>query len=398
MLQSLEIRNYRNLHHLTIERLGRVNLLLGKNNTGKTSVLEAISIHINRGNIDSLLQLLEERGENYFGKKNQLRNASMGAREAAILKTLSSLFSDRQVQFLPGRSIIIGEQEETIFGKVVKPENSTAIRFVRYLDKYEYENTIVEDDTNIKLRSSRRKRVFLSHDDDDPEAIIGFEVRSGPSVVVLSLSNINRASQGVGSFPMSQLDEQTIDLQFVKTKNIEKDVNGLLWDRVALTESEEEVVNALKIIEPDIDRITFRNEGDRERVAVVKLKSSNDVIPLRSMGDGINRILTIILAMVNCENGYLLIDEFENGLHYTVQEQLWEVIFNVADRLNIQVFATTHSYDCINAFSTVLNSGRYPKESGYMMRLDNYKGNIEATLYDAEETETTVSVDVDPRG
>ena len=65
------------------------------------------------------------------------------------------------------------------------------------------------------------------------------------------------------------------------------------------------------------------------------------------MGDGINRILTIILAMVNCENGYLLIDEFENGLHYSVQEKLWEIIFYLAKRLNIQVFATTHSNDTI---------------------------------------------------
>ena len=398
MLNSLEIHNYRNLRNLTIEKLGRVNLLLGKNNTGKTSVLEAVAIHINRGDIDFLLQLLEERGENYFGKNNQLSNATMGAREAAILKTLSSLFSDRQVQFIPGKCIIVGEQNETLFGKEVKSESSTAIRFVRYLDKFELEDNFVEEDVNIKLRPSRRRRVFVSHEEDDPEAIIGFEVRSGAFSLVRSLSSINRASQGVSSFPMSQLDEHPIRLQFVKTKNIEKDVNGLLWDRIALTESEDEVVNALKIIEPDIDRITFRNEQKQERVAVVKLKSSNDVIPLRSMGDGINRILTIILAMVNCENGYLLIDEFENGLHYSVQEQLWVVIFNLAERLNIQVFATTHSYDCVKAFSAVLNNSEDSKKLGYMIRLDNYEGNIEATLYDAEETETTISVDVDPRG
>lgn len=373
-------------------------MLLGKNNTGKTSVLEAIAIHVNRGNIEFLIQLLDERGENYFSKKSQLRGASMGARETAILKTLSSLFSDRQVQFVPSQGVIIGERQETLFGRSIISDHSTSLKFVRYLDKFEYDTTLLQDDTDFKVRPSRRKRVFLSHDEDDPEAIIGLEIKSGSSSVVLSVSTINRASQGVSSFPMSQLDEQSIDLQFVKTKNIEKDVNGALWDKVALTESEDEVVSALKIIESDIDRITFRSEGERERVAVVKLKSSNDVIPLRSMGDGINRILTIILAMVNCENGYLLIDEFENGLHYSVQQQLWEVIFNLAERLNIQVFATTHSYDCINAFSAVLNSGRHNKESGCMIRLDNFKGNIEATEYDADDIETTVSVHVDPRG
>ena len=115
------------------------------------------------------------------------------------------------------------------------------------------------------------------------------------------------------------------------------------------------------------------------------------------MGDGINRILTIIFAMVNCESGYLLIDEFENGLHYSVQEKLWEIIFHLAERLNIQVFATTHSLDCVEAFATVLNSEKQGKDDGVMIRLENYGGNIEATVYDADEIQATTRVHVDPR-
>lgn len=388
MLRSLEIHNYRNLRHLTIERLGRVNLLLGKNNTGKTSVLEAVAIHINRGSVDFLLQLTDERGENYMRGETTPRRSTESVKEAIILKTLAALFTDRRAQFNKNGAILLGEYDKTLFDSNVALESRTVLRFVRFLEEY--------DEAQIG-QSVRRRRTPLPDDVDDPEAVLGFEVRSGRSVVVIPLRNIERTSRGVSSFQLSLFDERSDDYQFVKTKNIERDINGLLWDKVALTEGEDEVVNALKIIEPDIERITFRNERERERVAVVKLTSSNDVVPLRSMGDGINRILTIILAMVNCENGYLLIDEFENGLHYTVQEQLWEVVFNVAERLNIQVFATTHSYDCIDAFSAVLNSGRYAKESGCMIRLDNYEGNIEATLYDADETQATTRVHVDPR-
>ena len=60
---------------------------------------------------------------------------------------------------------------------------------------------------------------------------------------------------------------------------------------------------ALRIIEPDVERIAFIEESPRERTAVVKLKSISNVLPLKSMGDGINRILTIILALVNSDNG-----------------------------------------------------------------------------------------------
>lgn len=387
MLRSLEIHNYRNLRHLTIERLGRVNLLLGENNTGKTSVLEAVAIHINRGSVDFLLQLLNERGENYIRSEVIDRRNPEAVKEAIILKTLAALFINRKAQFNKSGTIVISERDNTLFGSDVALENRTVLRFVRFSEEY--------DDT--QPGPVRRRRTPLPDDVDDPEAVLGFEVRSGQSSVVVPLRNIERTSRGVGTYQLSLSDERSDNYQFVKTKNIERNENGTLWDQVALTEGEDEVVNALKIIEPDIERITFRNERERERVAVVKLTSSNDVVPLRSMGDGINRILTIILAMVNCENGYLLIDEFENGLHKSVQEQLWKVIFTVAERLNIQVFATTHSYDCISAFSAVLNNGQHAKESGCMIRLDNYKGNIEATLYDADEIETTVSVDVDPR-
>lgn len=390
MLQSLEIRNYRNLRHLTIEKLGRVNLLLGKNNTGKTSILEAVAIYINRGSADFILQLLDERGENYVKYEKYLDRSDESTREAAILKTLTSLFSNRKPLFDEKNSLMIGELDQTLFGPLLALDKRVAIRFVRYLEEF-------EDAPNGQ--PARRKRIYLEEGANEPDAILGLEIKAGKfsSPIPLRFFDRNRPLRSIGMSASSLFEERSDNLQFVKTKNIERDINGSLWDKIALTESEDEVVNALKIIEPEIDRITFRTERERERIAVVKLKSSNDVIPLRSMGDGINRILTIILAMVNCENGYLLIDEFENGLHYSVQEQLWEVIFSVADSLKIQVFATTHSYDCIDAFSAILNSGRYPKESGCMIRLDNYEGSIEATLYNADEIQATTRVHVDPR-
>ena len=84
------------------------------------------------------------------------------------------------------------------------------------------------------------------------------------------------------------------------------------------------------------------------------------------MGDGINRILTIILSMLNCPaGGALAVDEIDNGLHYSVQEQLWKMVFSLANELDVQVFATTHSMDCLKSFAHV-NSG----EDGLLIRLD----------------------------
>ncbi len=114
------------------------------------------------------------------------------------------------------------------------------------------------------------------------------------------------------------------------------------------------------------------------------------------MGDGMNRILTIILALVNATDSYLLIDEFENGLHYTVQEDLWKMIFKLAKELNVQVFATTHSDDCIHAFESVLNSEGNQKEGQYL-RLDNINGQIIPTLYSEKELDTAADQRIEVR-
>ena len=88
----------------------------------------------------------------------------------------------------------------------------------------------------------------------------------------------------------------------------------------------------------------------------------------------------ISLALVNARNGILLIDEFENGLYYTVQPDIWRLIFQVARRLNIQVFATTHSWDCIEAFQ--LAAKEEHQEEGYLIRLEYIQDKVTATVFD----------------
>jgi len=114
------------------------------------------------------------------------------------------------------------------------------------------------------------------------------------------------------------------------------------------------------------------------------------------MGDGINRVLTIILALVNSDNGYLLIDEFENGLHYSVQSQLWNIIFNLAKILNVQVFVTTHSEDCIYGFENVLNSS-IESGGGMLIRLENEDGKIKQVEFRPDELKIATNLNIETR-
>lgn len=79
----------------------------------------------------------------------------------------------------------------------------------------------------------------------------------------------------------------------------------------------------------------------------------NQPISLNSMGDGMLRILQLALKVYPAKDGFLLIDEFENGLHYSIQEKVWDWLFELSEQLNIQVFATTHSWDSVESFAKI---------------------------------------------
>jgi AAA15 family ATPase/GTPase len=361
MLNSLYIKNYRNLKELQIDSVAQVNLLCGKNNTGKSSVLEAIALFACGGDFDYIISLLNEHG--YLNYKSP----TLKKNEMAV-QVLSSLFFGRKPEFFIDKGIKI-EDDKSNFVKIgfFNYKGTNGLGFDRtpltendtILDNYK-KNIGLQIENNTRVFSDVELEKLLSSDDKDY------------------------------SFA-------TDKFQFIQSGVVSKIDNGKLFDNIALKDSEDTVIEALKIIEPQTKRFTFVTSDDfLERKAVIKISSVDEIIPLSDLGDGINRILTIILAAVNCKNGFLLIDEFENGLHYTVQEQLWKIIFKLAKDLNIQVFTTTHSNDCIHSFSKVLNEEKNGV-SGKLIRLDNKNGEIKATEYSAEDLRISVKHDIETR-
>ena len=146
------------------------------------------------------------------------------------------------------------------------------------------------------------------------------------------------------------------------------------------------MIEALRIIASGIERVNLLSDSmgnTEERIPKAKMSYLDEPIPLRSLGEGMNRLFGVALALVNSRNGMLLIDEIESGLHYSVQPDVWRLIFETALRLNVQVFATTHSWDCIEAFQQAAEENK--QEEGMLIRLDEKKGKIVATEFDERE-------------
>jgi AAA15 family ATPase/GTPase len=122
------------------------------------------------------------------------------------------------------------------------------------------------------------------------------------------------------------------------------------------------------MLDPGIEDLAYvaGRLGTFPRLALLKVEGQSR-IPLRSMGDGLTKLFHIALAVASAPRGVLLIDEFENGLHWSVQEKLWVALVRAARDSSVQVFCTTHSRDCIKGFATAVRDARSNDASIYRL-------------------------------
>ena len=116
---------------------------------------------------------------------------------------------------------------------------------------------------------------------------------------------------------------------------------------------------------------------------MVRLRGHRNPVPLRSLGDGALRLFGVALALANSRDGFLLIDEAENGIHYSVQRDYWRMVLRAAHEDNVQVFATTHSSDCIRGFAEA--ASEIEEAEGVLVRLSRRDGELRAVEYREEE-------------
>ena len=174
------------------------------------------------------------------------------------------------------------------------------------------------------------------------------------------------------------------------------------WDEVTLTGDEERIVEALRMmVRSDIERLAVVGEDSEpfvrsRRRVMVKLKSQENRMPLRSLGDGAVRMFGTALALANSRNGFLLIDEAENGIHYSHHEDYWKMVIETAIKNNIQVLATTHSFGCIAGFSRAVNA--IPGEHGMLIRLERTEdGKLNVAEYTEDLLQITEEMEIEVR-
>lgn len=153
-----------------------------------------------------------------------------------------------------------------------------------------------------------------------------------------------------------------------------------LWDRVNLTDLEDRINRLIGECFPEVERVSVSiSDGS----AVAKVRGVKRPVTLKSLGEGASRLFSLALAAANAHDGVLLIDEVEIGIHYTLQLELWRFLASLSKEFNVQIFATTHSEDAVNAFGIVLHED--PESDGQLVRLQSRRGVIQAVSFDTDE-------------
>jgi hypothetical protein len=153
-----------------------------------------------------------------------------------------------------------------------------------------------------------------------------------------------------------------------------------LFENIQLTPQEELVNQALCTIEPRCQRIAAKPSHNRFEV---KLSDQDQPIPLGSMGDGMSRILRLALGLANAKGGVLLVDEIDTGLHFAAMSGMWKMLWETCNKLDIQIFATTHSRDCWESLATVAESADVEEDEIMVHRIE--KGKPASVAFNARQ-------------
>ncbi|MCH8043576.1 MAG: AAA family ATPase [Planctomycetes bacterium] len=340
MITSFRIRGYRGFDDFELSELRQINLLVGENNGGKTSILEAIHLLHSQGSPAAFRSVMDRRGEVHREDNEDRRTQTH--------YDVCHLFQQHRIA------------QGTWFRLESSGSSVNNWLNVRVLvpDDYEHGDTYSTD----------------FRDKFDGSNVLFFEGSPAPVIDALPLSPKNGLSARQLDRFERNVDDNQCPVFFVTTESQSAEFLARHWKGVALTEEEDLLLEALQILEPRVERIAVLGERPSSRSSksgvIVRLKGERTPVPLGSMGDGMWRMLTLALAIVRSRNGVLLVDEIDTGLHHTAMSDMWRLIISTAQRLNVQVFATTHSLDCVNSLADVIAEQDTPSESVTIQRIE----------------------------
>lgn len=358
MYKDITIKKLRGISGLKIEDFRSVNLFVGKNNCGKSTILEALFLLTGPTNAELPLKI------------NSFRNFNI-IDENSWRLLFNKLIVDSSIEISGG---LMRPREKRRL--VIKPSiKSVAItekimvdkKVVDIKDSYSGLTTAID---GLKLEYSLTK-----NNKKTAKKIITRVLTSGPGIRLEIPKDYAEPLNGV----------------FISPATISGDI-GARFNNVQVRKQTGEIIEILRQIEPLLDDLSLGADG------IIYCDIGLDrLMPVNVMGDGMFRILSIILAISDTKNGVVLIDEIENGFHHSSQGVLWDAIFRSAVEFNVQIFATTHSIECVKAFNSSYSRLGKEDDGIRLYRIEKKGDDLDVISYNDKTLEASLDSDWEVR-
>ena len=346
MFESLRIRNYRVFKDLEIGGLHRINLIGGKNNSGKSSLLEAIL-------------LLSEGGE-----------PRLGLNESVIRGSVPDAVRTPQTIEALWRALFHGLN--TACPIVIACESKRVGSLKLNISAETWQGS---SPTLVSLSGSDMPSVSNVFDGN---ALTFRFCDSHNGVALGQLRFINDRVE-----PLFPGTRGPFDARMIESRSGSLQDDAVVLGKLRTHKRGDMLLKALQFIEPRLQSIEDNSASGIPMIwGDIGL---SELVPFPAMGEGMTRLARIILAISSTPGGVVLVDEIENGIHHSVQVDVWKAIAAAAEQFDTQVFATTHSFECIETAFEGLGS-----EGFRLFRISNRKGVNRAIRYEPNEIQVAI--------
>lgn len=333
MITYIHIQNFRCFNSTKAKGFSRINLFGGRNNAGKTALLETLFL-MGKPSNQSINSLSGFRGitrrmfkemptervwNNFFHQQDKKLQINLEFELDGVSGNKVSIVCDEKVDdFI---NLVTNETEN---------RDNDVLEFAHHLE------------TTNSIKSSLRITSYFNEKELQKNIFVA--------------SSEGRVGRGI--------EHTFINANFISANGSKKGNEVLareFGDAKKIGDSNK-LLKALQIVDSSIKEVDVLPEGEW----CVHLKRDKEKPMLLSLfGDAMNKIADIVLTIINNKNSILLIDEIENGIHYENQEEIWRTLFELCEDYNVQLFATSHSYEMIKAFANYATESNKDNQASY---------------------------------